>query len=1551
MKTRILQCKKAVLPTLLVLLLSVVGMTKAMAQASLESNLNHSINNNEASLSVIGHVADTPSHSFDFDNGSPFNNDRLGEGGWFYYDNGQLETAMGTGGSQFWWGVKFPAGSYYGNMITKVAAYDYMAMTGTVTIYNDGDNAPATPVGQTNVTFTGAANFVEFEFADTVFIDPTENLWVIFYNESGAAYPAAVCASTGDANGRYVSLNGVDWDDAASYGLNYTWMVRAYLVVNEYGEDVQITATATPSEGGTISGEGTYQQGQICTLTATAEEGYTFMYWTEGDRIVSAESDYNFLVACNRDLVAHFALPFSITALTDPEEAGMVSGEGSYDYGDTCTLTATANSGYIFANWTKDDAIVSTDMEYSFIVADSATFMAHFVPEDNIVFADANVKSICISHWDTNDDGELSYFEAASVTDLSNYFRNNTEITSFNELQYFIGLSSISANAFSNCNGLTYITLPPFVTSIGNYAFYNCSSYSGQLTIGNAVTSIGNYAFYGCRSLTGSINIPNSVITIGNYAFQGCSALSGSLTIGNAVTSIGSAAFSGCTGLVGDIVIPNSVTIIGDAAFYDCYGLTGNLVIPNSVISIGSSAFYNCHGFTGTLTIGSSVTSIGSSAFERCSSFVGNIVIPNSVNTIGSYAFYNCNSFSGYLSIPSSVTTIGGSAFYYCSGLSQVNYNVTNHADINDGSYNYPFQGCNGHLIIGDNVARIPRNMFRNANFTGILTIPNSVIQINDNAFNNCWRLTGTLVIPNSVNTIGISAFQNCNGLSEIIMGNNVTTVGNTAFYSCSGLTKVTLPESVTEIGTGAFSECTQLNTVNMQSTQAPSIGEGVFANNATDRIINIPCETIENYSDGNWSEWTDALNEICDDFEIAVMIKPAIAGSATGAGNYSYGEMCTLTAIGNMDYVFLNWTKNGVVVSTEATYSFGVTESCTYEANFYTTLVSYDINVAVNPAESGSVIGGGSYHQGVICTLIAVANEGYIFANWTKDGVEVSTDASYSFTVTEDAIYIANFIDAPVYYNIIATANPEEGGTVSGAGNYEEGQTCTLIAMANEGYNFANWTKDGVEVSTDASYSFTVTEDATYIANFIDAPVYYNIIATANPEEGGTVSGAGNYEEGQTCTLIAMANDGYTFVNWTKDSVEVSTNDTCSFIVTEDATFVANFIEDQQENTQVSNFSQGYNWWCSYIEQSNINGLGMLEESLGDNGVSIRSQANGYTDYYQGYGWFGSLSHINNESSYRVITSEPCTVTMTGNTAVPSEHPITLSQGWTWIGYVPSTTMSVDVAMAGLEATAGDKLKSQQGYSDYYPGYGWFGSLNTIEPGMGLMYYSANDEVVTLTYPDNNRRGELKANLTSENNHWKPSTFAYPDNMTVMAVVDLNGEELKSEHYELSAFASNGECRGSVKLTYAEPLNRYVAFLTISGKDATELSFRLYDKETGMEYYDAEESFDFVANAIVGEADDLYTIHFRGTTGMDEFANRVKVYPNPVNVGEQFSIGLSVEDAGKVHVEIVNTLGVIETLRATSVQTLTAPNVAGVYSLRITMEGKGTIVRKLVVK
>jgi len=175
---------------------------------------------------------------------------------WYFYDNGVNEDAIGTNGGNFWWGVKFPAGSYTGNQITKVAAYDYMAMTGTVTIYNDGANAPATAVGQTNVTFTGAEDFVEFEFASPVNIDPTKPVWVVLYNGSGATFPAAVCANTGDANGRWVSLDGSTWEDLASYGLDNTFMVRAYIGSGAKGEVSVISVGDQPAGYGTLSNAG-----------------------------------------------------------------------------------------------------------------------------------------------------------------------------------------------------------------------------------------------------------------------------------------------------------------------------------------------------------------------------------------------------------------------------------------------------------------------------------------------------------------------------------------------------------------------------------------------------------------------------------------------------------------------------------------------------------------------------------------------------------------------------------------------------------------------------------------------------------------------------------------------------------------------------------------------------------------------------------------------------------------------------------------------------------------------------------------------------------------------------------------------------------------------------------------------------------------------------------------------------------------------------------------------------------------------------------------------
>ena len=1007
---------------------------------------------------------------------------------------------------------------------------------------------------------------------------------------------------------------------------------------------------------------------------------------------------------------------YEITAIANNEEAGTVSGDGSYQRGQTCTLIATPNEGRNFVCWIENDQEVSTEATYYFTATESRFLIAVFsaIASEIIVFADSIVEAICVANWDFDSDGLLSYGEAASVTNLGNAFRQNTEITSFDELQYFTRLSSILDRAFEGCSSLVSVTLP------------------------EGITTIGYRAFRDCVSLTGDLVIPNSVTIIDDAAFSGCSGFTGNLVIGDGVTTIGGAAFSGCSGFTGDLVIPDAVT------------------------SIEYCAFNGCSGFT-SLTIGTGLEWINTPYLDG-------------------YSYESDN------------------AFYNCIGITTLNYNAAN---------------C--ILACWYDKAEAIFSVFASCSSLTTLNIGENVQSIPNNAFKNCNSLIGNLDLPNNLTRIGDQAFYNCYGLEGIVIGNSVETIGSEAFYNCSGLRgELTLPESLQSVGPSAFAGCNEISTVNYNAincTEMGNVSQNVFADclSLTHIRIGANVESIPNYA------FKPCF--LVTDMSVAAEVPPTIYSSTFGT-------------------------------------------------------VSRNIPVSV-PYGSG---------------------EAYRTAQYWEEFFHITEDYSPNSYTYHWNVNVHQFAD-----NMTVTGIIQIEGVEQAVPSLEIGAFCNGECRGRQ------------------------------LLTYYPQVDRYLVFLMLYGEDG----------------------DMFSFKLYDHEAGEELTAGCASVLTFEADAIVGNFLDPYVFNftdMQLTQFSEGWNWWSTYVEQANIDGLSQLEESLGDNGITIRSQV-GYTDYYAGYGWYGSLSSINNESSYKIKTSAPCVAAMAGGTAIPSQHPITLNQGWTWMGYLPSFALDINTALDGLDATQGDKVKSQQGYSDYYPGYGWFGSLNTIEPGMGLMYYSANGEAVTFTYPDNTRKGELKANITAENNHWKPNVFAYPDNMTVMAVVELDGEELSNENYELAAFAANGECRGSVKLTFAEPLHRYVAFLTISGKDAAELSFKLYNTETNEEYYDAEESLDFVANAMVGKSDDLYVVHFKGIMGMDEFANNVRAYPNPVNAGERFSIGLSGDVADIVRVEIINTLGMVETVCTSSRQTLTAPNVAGVYILRITMEGKGTVVRKLVVK
>ena len=231
------------------------------------------------------------------------------------------------------------------------------------------------------------------------------------------------------------------------------------------------------------------------------------------------------------------------------------------------------------------------------------------------------------------------------------------------------GVTSIGNSAFYYCSSLASIVIPSSVASIVNSAFNYCYSLA-SIVIPSSVTSIGNSAFNYCYSLA-SIVIPSSVTSIGNYAFQNCSSLA-SIVIPSSVASIVNYAFQNCYSLA-SIVIPSSVTSIGNSAFYYCYSLA-SIVIPNSVTSIGNYAFQNCYSLA-SIVIPNSVTSIGNYAFQNCYS-LASIVIPSSVTSIGQNAFYNCYSLASIV-IPSSVTSIGQNAFYMCYGMAYYDFRAS----------------------------------------------------------------------------------------------------------------------------------------------------------------------------------------------------------------------------------------------------------------------------------------------------------------------------------------------------------------------------------------------------------------------------------------------------------------------------------------------------------------------------------------------------------------------------------------------------------------------------------------------------------------------------------------------------------------------------------------------------------------------------------------------------------------------------------------------------------------------------------------------------------
>lgn len=258
-------------------------------------------------------------------------------------------------------------------------------------------------------------------------------------------------------------------------------------------------------------------------------------------------------------------------------QLGKAVGEDGADGSDGIDGSDGQDGDSIFSKVTQDDEFVY------FYLSDGTMITLPKHDKENIQFEDLNVKAICCKNWDTNNDGELSYAEAAAVTDIGTTFKGNTNIIAFNELKYFTGLTAIAESAFEKCTNLWKVQLPNTVETIGDNAFKGCTGLIG-IPFPESVTTIGQSAFEGCSSIK-EIIIPDNVAVIGISAFKNLSQLT-SIKVPASVKRIEKNTFNGCP--LTSIELSEGIEHIGYYAFYNNSITT--ITIPKSVVSMASFA-------------------------------------------------------------------------------------------------------------------------------------------------------------------------------------------------------------------------------------------------------------------------------------------------------------------------------------------------------------------------------------------------------------------------------------------------------------------------------------------------------------------------------------------------------------------------------------------------------------------------------------------------------------------------------------------------------------------------------------------------------------------------------------------------------------------------------------------------------------------------------------------------------------------------------------------------------------------------------------------------
>ncbi len=498
---------------------------------------------------------------------------------------------------------------------------------------------------------------------------------------------------------------------------------------------------------------------------------------------------------------------------------------------------------------------------------------------ENISFVDDTFKSYCVSHYDSNGDGEVSFAEAAAVTSFENFTAaEKSSIKEVFELPYFFKgeripnfegctalkqvilpgtLQAIQENAFKGCTGLEVITIPSTVTTIGEGAFEGCTSltrFDGtyvsadrryvvrdnhvlafapagltETTIPDGVTHI-NAGVFANNTTIKTINLSAELTTVEARAFKGCTALP-IIRFRTQIASIGAEAFMGCSALrsvYSDAVTPPS---IGTDAFANCHSsLAAHVTAGNLAAYEAIPAWIALNVTTGQPWNEIWYTTADGNACDHqgmwyvvSNTYVDGKGILSFDHDLTSLREGNFQSFSLLsISLPAGIESIGNYAFRWCSLAS-----ITLPENLQSiGTAAFAFCTSLTSITLPENLLSIGASAFYGSALTSI-TLPEGLESLGSAAFRECTSLT-SITLPEGTQSIAAEVFRGCSSLTSITLPEGLLSIGDGIFYGCSSLLSISLPDGLQAIGSEAFRDCTALTSMTIPAG-VQSLESGTF--------------------------------------------------------------------------------------------------------------------------------------------------------------------------------------------------------------------------------------------------------------------------------------------------------------------------------------------------------------------------------------------------------------------------------------------------------------------------------------------------------------------------------------------------------------------------------------------------------------------------------------------------------------------------------------------------------------------------------------------------